>query len=396
MRATRSRHRARSLLIAAAVAAPLAGCGGTSSVRLYVGDRSADSGCTDSRGVADVGPRTPVCTLKRAVELATPGSRIVVEPGSYPRLDVSGRHPSKPVTIESAEPRRATLAGISAQGSSNFRIEGFRVRDTVELVDVSQLALAGNDVSPNDVTLDTAHGIVLEGNRIHDLTIARRPGPGGCVPRRCGYGVRINYVDGVLVRGNTFQRIPADGVQGLDLNHVRIEGNRFDSISPSIDPTIHSDSIQVVGPGTGLTIARNTFTAARGPILQDGVKRGVVIGRNLLVNVPAWAMNLMQVPGVVLTGNTVWRSGSHGVTLLATQGAVATNNIFDRLHAQPGTFAKEDYNLIVSGPRTGRHDVRGAPLFRDQKRMDFRLTRRSPGVRAGTGNRDIGAFQSSG
>ena len=135
-----------------------------------------------------MGPRTPVCTLARAVELATPGSRIVVEPGAYSRLDVSGRHPSSPVTIESAEPRRATLAGISAQGSSNFRIEGFRVRDTVELVDVSQLALAGNDISPNDVTLDTARGVLLEGNRIHDLTISRRPGPGGCVPRRWGTG----------------------------------------------------------------------------------------------------------------------------------------------------------------------------------------------------------------
>src|SRR5436190_2028930 len=395
MRATRSRHRARSLLIAAAVAAPLAGCGGTSSVRLYVGDRSADSGCTDSRGVADVGPRTPVCTLKRAVELATPGSRIVVEPGSYPRLDVSGRHPSKPVTIESAEPRRATLAGISAQGSSNFRIEGFRVRDTVELVDVSQLALAGNDISPNDVTLDTARGVLLEGNRIHDLTISRRPGPGGCVPRRCGYGMRINYADGVVIRGNTFQRIPADGIQMLDVNHVTIEGNRFESIAPTIDPTIHSDSIQAVGPGTGLKIARNTFTAARGPILQTGVKRGVSIERNLLVNVPAWGLNLSQVPGVRLAGNTVWHAGSHGVTLMASRGAIAIDNIVERLHAPAKTFAKEDYNLIVAGPRTGKHDVRRPPRFRNPARMDFRLAPWSPGVRAGTNRSDMGAFQSS-
>ena len=258
----------------AAVAALLAGCGETTRPTLRV---DAGGDCVDAAASRIAFPGRPFCSISRAAELAPPGTVVAVAPGRYGRLTLRGIARRPPVTIRPARRGAAVLDGIDVEDSIGLRIEGFRIRNTVGIERVRDVALVGNDVSPNDVTVGSGENLTFTGNSFHDLTIAGPASGGRCEPRRCGYGLRLARVRGVVIRRNAFTDIPADGIQMLDVSDIEIARNRFERIAPTIDPSVHSDAVQAVGDSDGIRIEANRFLGVRGPILADGTHTGLVV-----------------------------------------------------------------------------------------------------------------------
>ena len=377
----------------------------SSARRLYVDGGSLGGPCSDETPASEVSEQRPWCSLE-PLAAAPSGSTVIVRQADYPMLSIPDR--DKPLTIRAQAGERPVLEGLEVRGSSGVRIEGFRIRGLARIEEARRVALVRNEISPHGVIVGEAEDVRFEANDIHDLTIELRPagssearchtdGPGAGVAPWCGYGFRINHSARIEIVRNRLTAIPADGVQLADTEDILIAGNRFLRISAFLDPSEHSDAIQLVGRNIRPVIRRNVFDLTRGIIAHPtplvgfpGTTEGLEIENNLFVRIRDWAATLLDVPDLRFANNTVW-SASEGVVLRehpefpqATERVRFYNNIVEALVAEPGMFAFEDFNLIGSGPRLGRHDIGGPPRFRNPARSNYRLRRRSPAIDAGT------------
>jgi len=358
-------------------------------------DRDSRGGsCSDARSAAQAASAsTPWCSIERAAAEAPDASSVLVRAATYPSVAIDGSVNGAQLTFKPFGAETPVLDGLKVTNSSRLRFEGFRITDVTYLDQTTQFQLAGNDISPHDVRIVTASGVLIENNTFHDLTMERNA-VGRCVAPRCGYGVRINTGTDITIRNNRFQRIPADGIQTGSATRYLIENNLFEDINPFIDPEEHSDAIQFYAGSQSVTLRANTFRRTRGPLLQgldDGLaQRDLVIENNLAVSMRDWGFRIFNAPRLKLVNNTVWDAR---LGLLVedsasipekTTAVTAVNNVIDTFVAQAGMFAKEDYNLIGTGYRAGAHDLAGPPRFVDTTALDYRLAGGSPGIDAGT------------
>jgi hypothetical protein len=397
---------AATLLIATLT--PSSGNGAASL--LYVDAESRGGPCNDDIPAHDVTMQRPWCSLDQ-VGSTPSGGTVIVRGGNYPRLSVDGLQADDLVTIRAQRSERPVVAGVEVRDSRNLRIEGFRITDIARVDQSRRVDLVGNDISPHGVIAGESDELRFVRNRIHDLTIDQRPagsseprchseGPTAGVAPRCGYGFRINYVTRVAIKDNLVEQIPTDGIQMAATADVLITGNRFEHISAFIDPVEHSDVIQMVGENARTVIRGNVFTQTRGLLAHPypppsdkfpGITRDLVIENNLFVQLRHWAVKLLDTSGARIVNNTFWYAGTGGVQMRddsthpgRTEGVRFYNNIVDILEPRPEAFALEDYNLIASGQRLGRHDISGRPRFRNPAALNYRLSRRSRAIDAGT------------
>ena len=199
----------------------------------------------------------------------------------------------------------------------------------------------------------------------------------------------------VKIRGNRFRHIPADGIQmAREIHDVRVTGNVFEWINPSLRPAEHSDSIQVLGDSDGVRIEGNLFHNVRGPLMQiaswgTGVQRRVVIANNVFAQMRNWAVNLFDAPGATLVNNTAYdgsgrfKLNEHPAAGPMT-GAVLVNNLVSTVDATAPMFARRDHNIVAGGLRDATPAVAGTPRFANAPALDFQLVPGSPGVDAGS------------
>jgi hypothetical protein len=370
-------------------------------------------GCDDARPAADVDTDHPWCTLARAVRAAPAGATVEVHGGDYDTLRLADVRRPGPVTLSGDEDDRPVLAGLQLRAVTDLRLEGFRIAGPSRIDSSTRISITGNDVNPDGFVLGGNHDLRFEDNDVHDLQI-QRPAPDETGPRchshgptagvapRCGHGLRINYGDGYVIRGNRFRTIPADGIQLLGAADVLIEDNRFDAIAPTIDPEEHSDGIQFLGGTRSVAIRRNVFTRARGIIaIPDDVRSlgtttGLVIEHNVFAGPGHFAVKLYDTTGLRLIGNTAWGTSGgiqlyeHPAEPYRMTGVVMVNNLVDHLDAEPSMFAERHHNLIADGARSGDEEIGGTPVFGD----GYALAPGSPGAGAGTPDgTDLGAVQ---
>ena len=365
----------------------------------YVDRASRGGVCADTRTAAQAASvATPWCSVERAAAAVPDGSTVLVRTATYPDVTIDGTIRSTRVTFKPYASELPVLHGLSVTNSSNLRFESFRITEVTHMDQVSQVQMVGNDISPNDVRVVIGSDLLFEDNTFHDLTMQIDRASGRCIPPRCGYGIRINRGTDVTIRGNRFQRIPADGIQSGTAVRYLIEDNLFEDITPFVDPNEHCDAIQFYAGSDGAILRRNTFRRTRGPLLGDpnvgtAPQKDMVIENNLLVAQRDWGLQIYNAPRLKLLNNTVW-DARVGVAIRdidriaeKTTGVVALNNIFEFFDAQTAGFARLDYNLIgsVNGatPR-GTHVISGPPRFVEPASLDYRLAGGSPGIDAGT------------
>lgn len=362
----------------------------------FVVDGASTGGaCSDAHTVAQAeSTGTPWCTLGRAAQAAPDGSTVLVRAATYPLTTIDGTIGTRHLTFKPYGDDKPVLDGLTVTNSSFLRFERFRIKDVTDLDQVSEIQLVGNDISPHDVRVGTGRDLLFEDNHIHDLTMQLDPASGRCVQPRCGYGFRIMNGVGLTFRGNTFRRIPADGIQTGTAERYVIEDNLFEDITAFVDPAEHSDAIQFYGGSRDVVLRRNTFRQTRGPLFYGQAHRAaqhdLTIENNLFVNQRDWGIRIFNAPGLRLLNNTVWNART-GVLVNddatipdKTTGAIIVNNILDGLEAKASQIAREDHNLIASGYRAGPNDIAGPPRFVDAESGDYRLAGGSPGIDAGT------------
>ena len=362
---------------------------------LVVDGGSRGGACSDLRPPAAVSPSTPWCSLDRALDVAPDGRLVLVRASDYPPATVKKRERAQRLTFKPYPGEQATLRGLTIEDSSNLRFEGFSMTGRTHILFGSHIELVGNEYSPQGITMRPSDHILIEDNDFHDLTYAG-------IQSGSGYGVamiggwnsptRPQEITDVTIRGNRFSWIPADGIQAGRVRNLLIEDNEFDHVTPFLDPTQHSDGIQLHATADGVTVRRNYFhDQPRALIAKSAAFSELVIENNLMVRLNGIALNVYDAPGVRIVNNTIWdattalRLGDLPEVAAEMTGAVVANNILCEMWATPNQMAVEDHNLIgVRNPEReyGPHDLFLPPLFAPAGQPDGELDWDSPAIDA--------------
>jgi hypothetical protein len=360
---------------------PAHGSAEPASAPLYADPASRGGKCDDDRSAADArSPKTPWCTVAHALAAAGPDGVVALRGGTYDAIAVTGVRRSTWATLAPARGEHVVVRhGLTVQGSSHVRIRGLALRSTTtssSVMSSDHVALEDNDVAGEGLVVRAVAHVTIAGNVIHDLQ--RRPGSEGLE----GYGIWANAnatgapserLTDLVVRDNTFRGIPQDGVQvgggPARVARITIAGNRFSDVVRR-QPEDHSDAIQIMG-GAKITISGNHVTHAEECVLVgDDVTRELVIENNVMIGSPHMGncVQVFQAPGARIVNNTFWQqaAGWPQALVIGTGDAPVTvaNNIVNRYQVQDPAGAaalRQDYNLIVTGPRVGRHDAATAP-----------------------------------
>jgi Right handed beta helix region len=374
-------------LVTVALMLALPACAGAKPLAV---DRASIGGrCDDDRPPKRVRLSSPWCTLERAVQAAPSGSRVLVRAGTYPELEVQGsRARTRKVAFRPFGSEVVTIDGISTGNVSRLRFERFRIRDYVKLGDGSRgIELVRNDFSPHGVHMRDVDGVLIEGNRFHDLAPGASDGTCGCAIWGQAWGEKA--VRNVTVRGNLMTGLASDGVHFGNGRNIVIEHNTITSAFNSGDGA-HVDAIQIMRAEPLVIRGNRIQNTQHGIMFTDLASRGVLIENNVLAQVRAYALNAGDIPNARIVNNTFW-GNRYGVIIrddprddpLPT-GIVFKNNIVDFQASGGSWFAEHDFNLIAGGNRHGRHDIAGRASFVDPQAGDFHLAAGSKGIDAGT------------
>ena len=347
---------------------------------LIVDGNSLGGRCDDAYSAEQaLSPRTPWCSIPRALEAAPRGASVSIRGGAYPTL--MARTPSArsaELVLQPYPQERAEIAGVILKSQQYLRFQGLHFTGSISI----EAGVSHVTFSDCDITSETpAAGVHVEAPvedfslvrcTVHDL---RETGDG--VSGR-GFladegGTRIRLLE------NRFLRLGAVGVRISTARDLTVEGNQ---LPDSAQPFFITDSRDV-------TLRANRVHGSDGPVWLHGIE-GLQMENNLFTGFLYWAVDLANVPAARILNNTVWGNGEGGIDLNdvsgpATVGVVLQNNILQTLDgrsARAAAFAFEDYNLVGGGTFSGVHDLARPPLFMDAASLDFHLAPGSPGIDA--------------
>ncbi|HEX2778353.1 MAG TPA: nitrous oxide reductase family maturation protein NosD [Gemmatimonadaceae bacterium] len=314
--------------------------------------------------VVDVTPDGPVRTLGRALELARPGARIVVHPGTYreptivvgkpveivgeglPVLDGEGQRQIMTVTAPNVTVRGLHFrnvgtsfvedrAAIKVVETTDCVIEGNRVDDAffgIYLARVSRCRIAGNTLhasttteaaSGNGIHLWTADSVTIADNQVvghrdgiyfefvHDSDVHGNVSEGNL-----RYGLHFMYSNGCRYQGNTF-RHNGSGVAVMYTKGVEMLGNRFEQNWGSAAYGLLLKEISDV------RVERNRFSRNTTGLFADGTTRLTARGNEFADN--GWALRIeANAQDGVVTGNDFI-----GNTFDVATNALQTGTTFD-------------------------------------------------------------------
>lgn len=346
---------------------------------LYVDASGVGGRCSDTRTVEEAASEeTPWCTLPRAVAAAPAAATVRVRAGSYPHLDIMGAAGRQDyLTIEAAHGEDVLIDGLMIRSSNYLRFRGVRFGTKGP-----EIASGSEHIQLLGIT--TPRGVLIRTDTRH-IVLA-----GSDISASCGNGVTLSAdadtmteIADVRILYNHFHDVGRDGIQAKKFRDLLIEGNEFERID-RCNPTGHSDVVQTVFGGDGLTFRDNYLhDNAAGILLNDGEVRRAVFENNVIVQQSdQYAMQLGQAPGLRLAHNTIWNT-RYGVALHKdVSDAVVVNNIIGSLSiAGPGVVKVEDHNLLGRGRPMGANTrLTATPGFVAADRLDYRLGLRSPAV----------------
>lgn len=267
------------------------------------------------------------------------GGVIVLAPGRYGDLVITGRHFTEPVILRSELPRRAIFDQILLQDSGNLTFEALTIRKQFRAEKSSALAVT-----------DCRAWNMLYFRNIEGLQIENSVVSGG------QYGVLFNSVSDFSIRysligkvSEDIMRITGDSHDGL------VEGNVLDDVIAY--PPTHPDLIQMFGAGGktphDITIRSNFLhdlhetgspkRTAQGIFMSDPKADGyrdILIENNVIKTRSA---NTIYINGgrkrVVVRNNTLLPGAGDGGAIIriarksgqSNAGTTITNNIAKRI-----------------------------------------------------------------
>lgn len=352
--------------------------------------------------------------LVRAAQNAEPGTKILIEPGTY-RGGLSFNQlrgeKEKPIVLAASDPRRPP---VFKGGTSCFHLTD---PTYVELHDLVLIEATGNGLNIDDGgSYDSpAHHVILRGLTIRDI------GPNGnrdgiklsgvddfrvefCTVERWGQsGSGIDMVgchQGQIV-GCTFRHKNADAANGVQTkggsSDIQIKRCRFDDAGGRAVNIGGSTGMAYFRPkvdgyeAKDITVEDCTFIGSMAPVSFVGVD-GAVVRYNTIYRPTRWVVRILQetrgsefVPcrnGTFTNNLVVFRSDELRTTV----------NIGDGTAPQTFKFSNNHWYCLDAPNRSNRlslpvKEAGGTygvnPQFEDQQKYDLRLKGTSPVQNAG-------------
>lgn len=244
--------------------------------------------------------------LWSAVKGAHSGDTILLNPGNYGTLNLSGVNAAGHITVASANSsNEAVLTGLNISNSSGLVFDhldisitgnayGVRTTATSDMT-FSNLKVHGSDPTDQGVGMlvRSSSGVTVTNSEFVQL----------------GSGVSHLDSNELTITNNTFHNLNTDGIYGGGSSDVLVKGNTFTDFHPSIG--VHPDAIQFYGgtggaPGSNVKIEDNVITRGPGDPIQ-----GIFIEHT---------------NDVLITGNAIAGPMINGISLSTTNTALVEDN----------------------------------------------------------------------
>lgn len=289
--------------------------------------------------------------LKAALKSAQPGAQILLAPGNYGSIKISGLEGTakSPVVIRSANPKKpARLARLDLREVSHIRFENLVFDYEFGTLDPSNLRpfqvftsrnvtfrnnLFEGDLAESDGARNgypTAFGlaitastqITLEGNEIRDFF----------------RGLVVYDVVDIKVLNNVLHAIRVDGMNFAQVENVLIEGNEIRDFKRSVNSNDHSDMIQfwtnrTKRPSRNIVIRGNVLNSGKGAYTQSIFMRNDLVDRGR-------AGPEMFYRNVTIEENVIINAHLHGITVGESNGLRIQRNTLVHNAASDGKKGK--------------------------------------------------------
>ncbi len=356
-------------------------------------------------------------SLLRALRTARGGETILLAPGQYGDLALSGIRPASQVTIRSANPDNdAVFDSLKLTRVTNLVFEDVDVRHALKpgerdseaavLVNLStDVSFVGLDLtgSVNGTPFDDGNGItVTNSSRIAVLDSTFR---------EFNNAAAFSRSSDVIFAGNRVQDA-REGVNIAQIDGGLFERNFITGIRPDVSKLDHSDAFQVQAGGSNGVSRDLVFNANvilgdenQGIFIRSEKAQGqglehsnIVVTNNYVETNLRNAISVSDINGVIVSGNTIRDAAGPGIvpgitTSNLTDGTVS-QNIVPLFDARAGAaFASTNLvftdNIMVWNDKTKRgiseDSLFAAPVGAGE--IDFSML----GVRAGSAADSISA-----
>lgn len=359
----------------------------------YVSPSGSDSG--------DGSQAAPWQTLEHAVASATPGTRLVLQGGSWDGLVIEGVDGTAdaPIVITGAEGERPVFHGAIDVKAAYWVLDGIEVASTEPRFSVRFTGAGAHDSTIRNsvihggtgaagVSIDTnaanikvegneiyeisrgetdAHGIVVQpttkktsivGNDIHDTSgdSIQCIGPG----QDAMEGAPAN---GLVIEGNTLYDTRENAVDIKHCQNVEIRGNTAHGFHKS--STSNGEAMVIHLQANTVTVEGNDISgSSRGVVTGRGAQK-VTVRRNVIHDMvdERTGVILGEGAGFAVQHNTIVGVDT-GVQALAGSGKPAVeNNIFSECAESVSGDAAVQNNLFDGSPVVGEPAVQGDPAL---------------------------------
>ncbi len=327
--------------------------------------------------------------LRSALQAASPGDVIVLAPGNYGNVDLSGISKSGEVKIGSANPANpAVFTGMTMNNVRNITLNGIKFQYN-----------GPNKYGPDAILeLSRATNVqvlnsLFEGKMVNQIGANATPHyypNAGSIPNLkksigSGLGLSVNGSENVLISGSTFynlqvgsnvntasnsklignsyRNISLDAMDFGGVENFLVEGNTVANMS---DPPGqgHGDMIQIRNFGTPVNnlIIRNNILVA-GPD-SEGDMHEIYAG-NPVATTTGNKSDFFK--DITVEGNKIYGAQFHGITLGQTVGAnVINNTLLQDCSNTSSTNTVKKPHVVISDESTGVR-VTGNTLLDDPR-----------------------------
>ena len=286
---------------------------------------------------------TSLLELNEALSTATGGETILLAPGDYGDLALTGRSgfdvtfPSN-VTITSADPQDpAVFSGLDVRDAGNLTFDGvtfdYIFQDGDYLFDTPFSVAASENITIRNSTFDgdLPSGVsLIDDGYGYGIGLSTRDNTGITIEQNEFFdfyrALVVSSSDDIVVSSNDIYSIRSDGMNFAEVTGVLIENNYIHDFKSSPDSLDHGDMIQfwtngTQTPSSDIVIRGNQLDIGDGDYTQsifmrnDLVDRGlagqemyysnITIEENVIVNGHKWGISVGETNGLIIQNNSV-------------------------------------------------------------------------------------------
>lgn len=261
---------------------------------------------------------SPFHSIQAAVNAATPGTMIVVEPGTYTENvkipQNKGGTTSAPVWLVARDGLGSVQVNaadsgkpvIQALGVDNYVIKDLSLSGGYDGIQFSQ---SGTDFS------NLVNNVVIEHNSITNVSHD---------------GIKVGQAYNVYVGGNTISNVAQEeGIDFVAVTNAVIEDNEVSHIgstAAAIFAKGGSTNIQILGnyvhdvAADGISAGGNTDASSFRPGYTGYEAKNVTVSGNRVENVGKQPVSVRGATGVLISGNYLQAESTHGDAVYVTTG----------------------------------------------------------------------------